>query len=148
MMKILKRQQGFTFIELLLVLSILVILTAVILPFSDKRLSQMTEEDALKAFVAAVHETQLYAATHQEYVRLRFSNGGNSYSSYSSKSILITSGKFPEGMVKVQATGLYELEFQPSGNMYPTGKLTIRTINSGTKTITFQFERGRMLING
>ncbi|WP_301109743.1 prepilin-type N-terminal cleavage/methylation domain-containing protein [Sporosarcina sp.] len=147
-MKISKRQQGFTFVELLLVLSILVVLTAVILPFSEKRLHAMSEEDALKAFMATVHETQLYAATHREHVRLRFSEGGSVYKSFRGDLSVFASGRFPEGMVKVQNTGLAELEFQPSGNMYPTGKLTIRTKNSGTKTITFQFERGRMLING
>ncbi|GKV64599.1 MULTISPECIES: competence type IV pilus minor pilin ComGD [unclassified Sporosarcina] len=147
-MKFFKRQNGFTFVELLLVLSILVVLTAVILPYSEKKLGQITEEDALKAFMAAVHEVQLYAITHEEDVRLYFSNGRTRYSAYNRQSVLIVSGQFPEGMARAENTDLKELYFQPSGMMNPTGEMTIRTKYSGPIKITFQFERGRMLING
>ncbi|MGE7543915.1 competence type IV pilus minor pilin ComGD [Sporosarcina sp. FSL K6-3508] len=141
-------EQGFTFLELLLVLSIIVILTAVILPFSEKRLLQVTEEDALKSFMVAVHETQLYAITHQEATRVEFRDEGNGYRAYRSDRTILLEGKFPEGMMKIPNDGLRDLSFSPSGNMYPTGKIKIRTKKSGQKTISFQFERGRMMISG
>ncbi|WP_194841611.1 type II secretion system protein [Sporosarcina obsidiansis] len=143
-----KDEKGFTFLELLLVLSIVVILSAVILPFSEKRLYQLSEEDALKSFIVAVHETQLFATTHQEHIRLYFLNGRNSYKSVRGDGTVIVEGQFPDGMMLGESTRLKELNFQPSGNLYPTGRMTIVTKKSGLITISFQFERGRMIISG
>lgn len=139
--------KGFTFLELLLVLSIVVILSSVILPFSEKRLRQITEEDALKQFYSAVRETQLYAITHGESVSLRFAGEGRIYMARDQADELIFQESFPEGMRLGEQTKLKILLFSSTGMLQQTGKMTIVTKTLGTKTISFQFERGRMIIN-
>lgn len=141
-------QQGFTFLELLLVLSIMIILTAVILPFSEKRLQRVTEEDALKLFITTVHETQLYAITHQENVALIFSDSGTTYKSEKGDpAVTLTRGAFPEGMGRTKHSPLKRLDFAETGYMIKTGKMYFFTQSKGEISISFQFERGRMIVN-
>ncbi|MDV6377895.1 type II secretion system protein [Sporosarcina sp. GW1-11] len=142
-----RKEHGFTFLEILLVLSIVVIMTGVILPFSDKRLHKNSEEDALKGFIVAVHETQLYAITHGEPIRMTFFEDGTVYKSLKEDQTVIVEGQFPTGMRRGSDTNLKELYFMPNGNLSPTGKMTIITKTLGNRTISFQFERGRMIIN-
>ncbi|WP_158232442.1 type II secretion system protein [Sporosarcina sp. P13] len=142
-----RKEHGFTFLELLLVLSIIVILTGVILPFSEKRLQKISEEDALKVFMTFVHETQLYAITHNEPMLITFSGNGVFYRSAKEDKTVILEGQFPTGMRRAESTKLKELYFMPNGNLSPTGTMTFVTQTIGNKKISFQFERGRMIIN-
>lgn len=122
-------------------------MTSVILPFSDKRLAEASEEDAMKTFIASVHEAQLYAMTHYEGIRLYFLNDFKDYLAETGDHSIILSGRFPEGMKLVSSSPLKELYFEPSGSMNSTGKMIIQTEQSGNRTISFQFERGRMIIS-
>lgn len=146
--RIINGQYGFTFLELLLVLSIMTILTAVILPFSEKHLKKESEEDALKQFIAAVHEAQLYAMTHKESVALTFSYGGATYKVEKiDMTETLMSGMFPEGMHRTKHSPLNRVEFSETGYMVKTGKMYFSTQSKGEIFISFQFERGRMIVN-
>lgn len=142
-----QNERGFTFLELLLVLSVVAVMTFVILPFSDQRLARASEEDALKTFIAAVHEAQLYAITHYEGIRVYFLNDFKDYLAETSDRTILVSGQFPEGMKLASSSPLKELYFAPSGMMSNTGKMIIQRKQSGNMTISFQFERGRMIIS-
>lgn len=139
-------QRGFTFLELLLVLSIMMIITAVILPFSEKRLQRVTEEDALQLFIATVHEAQLYAITHKERVSLKFYEGGQKYTVETNDFVDILHGELPSGMHRSKNSPLRQLDFAETGYLIRTGKITINTESKGLVTISFQFERGRMIV--
>ncbi|PIC72119.1 hypothetical protein CSV77_02610 [Sporosarcina sp. P16b] len=141
-------QYGFTFLELMLVLSIMMILTAVILPFSEKHLKKESEEDALKQFIAAVHEAQLYAMTHKGSVALTFSDSGAMYKvERMDRTVTLRSGIFPDGMRMTKQSPLKRLDFAETGYMVKTGKMYFSTQSSGLIFISFQFERGRMIVN-
>ncbi len=141
-----KYEKGFTFLELLLVLSIVMILTAVILPFSEKRLQKISEEDALKQFIATVHETQLYAITHRQRVVLFFGENGGIYKVKGDDVIDVLNGQFPEGMHLVKYSNFRKLNFTETGYLLETGSMIFDTKSKGKIKITFQFERGRMLV--
>ncbi|AXH99018.1 type II secretion system protein [Sporosarcina sp. PTS2304] len=141
------KELGFTFVELLLVLSIVVILTSIILPFSDKRLQQQSEEDALKEFMSVVYEAQLYAITHREHIEVVFSEEGTSYLVTKLDETTLIEGRFPKGMRRGEGTKLKRLSFMPNGDLSPTGRMTFVTKTLGNVGINFQFERGRMIIN-
>ncbi|PID22981.1 hypothetical protein CSV61_00555 [Sporosarcina sp. P3] len=145
--KTVKDQQGFTFLELLLVLSITMILTAVILPFSDQRLQRISEEDALKQFMTKVHETQLYAITNQQRVTLRFEEDGRIYKAILNDMFEVLHGEFPEGMRRTKQSTLQRLDFAETGYLTTTGKMFFSTQSKGIISISFQFERGRIIIN-
>lgn len=142
-----EKQNGFTFLEILLVLSIMMILTAVILPFSEKRLQRVTEEDALKLFITTVHEAQLYAITHNERVALTFSNEGQNYRTELENLTVLFNGEFPSGMARSKGSPLKRLDFAQTGYLMQTGKITLNTSSKGVISISFQFERGRMIVN-
>ncbi|ARJ37428.1 MULTISPECIES: type II secretion system protein [Sporosarcina] len=146
--RIFNDQHGFTFLELLLVLSIMTILTAIILPFSEKHLEKESEKDALKQFIASVHEMQLYAMTHKESVALTFGESGATYKAekIDMKETLIR-GIFPEGMYRTKHSPLKRIEFSETGYMVKTGKMYFSTQSKGEIFISFQFERGRMIVN-
>lgn len=145
--RVFNNQRGFTFLELLLVLSIVLILTAVILPFSEKRLQRISEEDALKQFITTVHETQLYAITHQESVSLIVSGSGSTYKTVrDNMAETVISGEFPEGMRQTKNSTLKRLDFAASGYLVKTGVMTFTTKSKGEISILFQFERGRMVV--
>ena len=140
-------QRGFTFLELLLVLSIVMILTAVILPFSEKRLQKISEEDALKQFITTVHETQLYAITHQEIAFLIVSDSGTTYRTVRhNMTETVIFGEFPEGMRQTKGSTLKRLDFAATGYLVSTGVMTFSTKSKGDISISFQFERGRMVV--
>ncbi|PIC78571.1 hypothetical protein CSV74_03345 [Sporosarcina sp. P19] len=146
--KAIKGQQGFTFLELLLVLSIMMVLTAVILPFSEKHLQRRSEEEALKQFITTVHEAQLYAMTHKENIALIFSDGGTTYKVVKNNMAeTVIHGSFPEGMGRTKQSSLNRLDFAETGYMVKTGKMIFFTQSKGEIFISFQFERGRMIVN-
>lgn len=140
------REQGFTFLELLLVLSIVMILTAVILPFSEKRLQRINEEDSLKQFITAVHETQLYAITHQQMMSLYFADNGKTYKAVSNDMVEVLIGEFPDGMRLTKHNHFKRLDFTGTGYLTKTGKMIFSTQSKGQIEVSFQFERGRMLV--
>ena len=55
------KESGFTFLEMILVLAVLSIMTAIILPIGDKWIQTASEEDALQVFIATVHNLQAYS---------------------------------------------------------------------------------------
>lgn len=141
------RESGFTFLELLLVLSIVMVLTAVILPFSEKRLQKVSEEDALQQFIAAVHEAQLYAITHQRIIIVETVDNGDAYKVKEDGLPDLFSGRFPDGMQRTKNSPIRRLEFSPNGYLKKTGNMYFHTQSKGQIKISFQFERGRMKIH-
>ncbi|PID16901.1 hypothetical protein CSV63_03140 [Sporosarcina sp. P34] len=146
--RIFNSQYGFTLLELILVLSIMMILTAVILPFSEKHLTKESEEDALKQFIAAVHEAQLYAMTHKASVVVTFSDSGTTYKVETMDgTVTVRSGMFPDGMRMTKQSPFKRLDFAETGYMVKTGKMYFSTQSRGLLFLSFQFERGRMIVN-
>lgn len=144
----LKREQGFTFLELLLVLSVVIVLTAVILPFSSSKLQETSEEDALEAFMNVVHEAQLAAITQQTRKTVYFKEAGTAYFVKTENEEGVLRGKFPAGMRQAENTAMKEVVFLSTGRIAMNGTMTIYMKSRGNLRIRFQFERGRMLIDG
>lgn len=147
-----KKEDGFTMLELLLVLMIIAVMAMIIFPFTEKRLAEESEKEAIEQFMAAVYEAQLYAITNGVSVVVTFKNEGQEYriEENTAAPVVIMSRKFPEGMHKIKGTGaggsLGYLVFIPSGIMSPTGWISFQTKTIGKVKITFQFELGRMLL--
>ncbi|WP_342505183.1 type II secretion system protein [Sporosarcina sp. FSL K6-2383] len=139
------KEGGFTFLEMILVLSIVSLITFVILPIGDKWIRNASEEDALQAFVAAIHNLQAYSMANNVATRLDFKNSGTMY-------ITLVPGKsefarmtFPVGMKLSDSSRMKEVSFHANGNIMNSGTLVLET-SSGLTEIRFQFQRGRMII--
>ena len=136
-------EHGFTFLEMLLVLSVMAILTIIILPIGDKWIKEKTEREAMQAFIAAIYDMQAYSIAHNAYTRMAIRNGGRDYITYVS-SEEIARGSFPEGMYYASSVG-YRVEFQGDGNIVNSGTATL-VGKSGDFEIRFQFLRGRVVV--
>ena len=73
------KESGFTFLEMILVLSVVSVVTAIIIPIGDKWIQAESEEDALQAFIASIHNLQAYSMANHVVTRLDFKNSGTEY---------------------------------------------------------------------
>lgn len=143
------RESGFTFLEMILVLAVLSIMTAIILPIGDKWIQMASEEDALQLFMASVYDIQTYSMANNVATGLEFKDSGTEYiTSYLKKGegrIEITRNVFPDGMQLVMSSHLKTIEFGGNGDILKPGTMAFLT-SSGHVEIRFQFQRGRMII--
>ncbi|WP_172370180.1 prepilin-type N-terminal cleavage/methylation domain-containing protein [Sporosarcina jiandibaonis] len=142
------RQAGFTLIELVFVLSIAIILSAAIIPIGDKWIRTTAEEDAFKSIIATIQSLQSYSMANNVYTRLRFTKPGTQtmYVAEAPGSIEFSRKLLPEGMHVSSLSNLKTVEFHANGDIINFGRLTLLT-NRGSRTITFQMQRGRMTIS-
>ena len=140
-----KKESGFTFLELLLVLSVVAVITAIILPVGDKWIRSASEEDALQAFTASIQNLQAYSMANQVYTKLDFRDSGKIYVTSVPGKIEFARTTFPEGMRLSDSSRMKAVEFHPNSNIVSSGTLTLET-TSGLTEIRFQFQRGRMII--
>lgn len=143
-----KDERGFTFIELVLVLAVVVILTAIIIPVGGKWVRETTEAEAIESIVAEVYSIQSYAMAHGVYTRLSFVTDGSRtlYIASVPGQMELSRKVLPEGMSISSSSNLKEIEFHANGDMIKFGTLIIVGKTGRTK-ITFQFQRGRMIIS-
>lgn len=142
------KENGFTMIELILVLSIVTIMSAIIIPVGEKWIRTTTEEDAINSLVVTIHSLQSYAMANKVYTRLSFRSEGSrtQYVAAAPGRIEFSRKILPEGMYVLGSSKLKAVEFHSTGNIINSGTLTLGS-NSGITTFTFQFERGRMIIS-
>ncbi len=144
----LQNEKGFTLIELTLVLSVAIVLTAMIIPFSFKKLQEATEKEAIDTLIATIYSLQSYSMAHNEYTKLKFIvvDDKTHYIGESPQKGILIDHQLPVGMKLSDSSRLMTIEFHGNGNIVKSGVLTV----VGTKTrtaITFQFQRGRMIIH-
>ena len=92
------KEGGFTFLEMILVLSIVTLITVIILPIGDKWIRTSSEEDGLQAFVAAIHNLQAYSMANHVATRLDFKNSGTMYITLVPGKTEFARTTFPAGM--------------------------------------------------
>lgn len=139
------KEAGFTFLEIILVLSVLSILTAIIIPLGDRWIRETSDEDGLRLLVAEIQSLQSYSLANGVYTKLDFRDLGRVYVSTTTDGIELSRKRFPEGMRISDSSYLKDIDFQPNGNLKKLGTLTLKT-NSKIILIRFQFQQGRMII--
>ncbi|MCG7345144.1 prepilin-type N-terminal cleavage/methylation domain-containing protein [Sporosarcina sp. ACRSL] len=140
------KENGFTFLEMLLVLSVVAVLTAVILPIGDRFITKQSEEEALYTFIATIHHAQAYALAHETYTAVRFRNSGKSYSMFAPSTETYSTIDFPDTMYWVSGNHrISAVEFHPNGHIVNPGTIILRT-STGDKRLTLQLQHGRVLV--
>lgn len=142
------RESGFTMVELILVLSIVTIMSAVIIPVGEKWIKATEEEDALQSLILTIHSLQSYAMANSAFTQLRFIKEGTrtQYIAAHPGREEFSRKYLPEGMYVLSSSNLKEVEFHGNGNIINFGTLTLGT-KTGVIRIAFQFQRGRMIIS-
>ena len=139
------RESGFTFLEMILVLSIVTLVTAIILPIGDRWIRTVSEEDGLQAFVASIHNLQAYSMANHVVTRLDFANSGTTYITSVPGKFEFARTNFPAGMRLVDSSRMRDVGFHANGDIVKAGTLVLET-SAGLTEIRFQFQRGRMII--
>lgn len=144
-------EDGFTFLELLLVLSIVMIMSVIILPIGEKWLIKKEEEAAIQSIILTIHSLQSYAMANGVTTELNFpkESYGTLYKAHAGSGknrIEISSNLLPDGMSLGSSSNLKQVRFHPNGDIRESGKL-IMVGKSGHTHLTFQFQRGRMIIS-
>ena len=62
-----------------MVMAVIIVMTAVILPFGDKWIRSTSEKDAIQALVAAIQNIQAYSMANQVVTKLEFQHSGSEY---------------------------------------------------------------------
>lgn len=139
------KELGFTFIELLLVLSVVSVLTFIVLPLSRQWMEDELTENALEELVSSIYDMQAYAIAHQQSMRLDFRESGTLYviSIVGNRELSRTS--LPEGIRFNSSSTLQRVEFLPGGDLRASGTLSFRT-SSGVVELRLQLVRGRVII--
>ncbi|WP_186670581.1 type II secretion system protein [Sporosarcina sp. BP05] len=144
------KESGFTFLEMILVVAVLSIMTAIILPIGDKWIQAESEDDALQAFMVTVYSLQAYSMANYAATSLEFRDGGTEYiTSYllgKEGKVGVAQNVFPKGMRLASSSQLKSIKFDGNGDILKPGTMAFFT-SSGIIEIRFQFQRGRMIIH-
>ena len=139
------KEGGFTFLEMILVLSIVSLMTFIIIPIGEKWIRTTSEENGLQALVAAIHNMQAYSMANHVVTRLDFKNSGTMYITLIPGQTEFARTTFPTGMRLADSSRMKTVEFHANGDIINSCTLVLET-SSGLTQIRFQFQRGRMII--
>ena len=141
-------EAGFTLIELVFVLSIAIVLSAVIIPVGERWIRTTAEEDALNSIIVTIQSLQSYSMANNVYTRIRFTKleTKTMYIAEAPGKIEFSRKLLPEGMHVSSLSNLKAVEFHANGDIINFGRLTFLS-NRGSRTIVFQMQRGRMTIS-
>lgn len=140
----LRKNEGFSLLELLLVLSILTILGLVIMPIGHHWMKKQTEEDAIDSFMTAIYEIQLHAMAYEKITMLAFTNNYKTYYWGLPPREEFSRVDFPPTLQLNLSSNLKRVEFDPRGRILQSGRLTFNT-STGLADIRMQLHRGRMI---
>jgi competence protein ComGD len=140
-------EKGYTMIELLMVLSILVVMTGVVVinmvPMKDSR----EIKQFIQLLTSDLHYAQQYALTEQIKVQIKFNNASKQYTleTDSRNKGKIKTIQFPEGVYFEELTSSLELEYGVNGTIQKGGTMLLRT-KKETYKIVFLLGKGRFYI--
>lgn len=139
------KENGFTFLEMILVLSIVSLVTFAVIPIGGKWIRTTSEENGIQTFVAAIHNLQAYSMANHVVTKLHFTNSGSTYITSVPGKFEFARTDFPAGLNLASSSRMQEVWFNANGDIRNSGTLVFRT-SSGLTEIRFQFQRGRMII--
>lgn len=133
-------EQGFTMIELLLVLSIVVVVSSSVLFISSTRMKEIEEERFFRQFHLDIQRLQAVAIGEYKSTYLEFTNRRTSYEGKVGDEILFEKN-MPNNMHLGIDSTLKQLRFHPKGNVDNFGNFLFIT-EKGEKRITVYIGRG------
>lgn len=144
-MKPISGQQGFTLVEMLLVLAIVVLLSTFAVRFTIKNVEQHQTEQFFQQFQQDMHYLQSYAMAHNVVVRMDIKNNGKKYLGIATLKGTILEKKTPNGYSLVQLNP-YRIQYLSNGNVSSIGSLTFLT-PEGKRQIHVYIGKGRMRLD-
>ncbi|MEI4771414.1 competence type IV pilus minor pilin ComGD [Psychrobacillus sp. FJAT-51614] len=142
MKQCLLRENGFTFIEMLLVLSIVMVMSTSIIFVSTSKFERMEEKRFFEQFHLDVQSLQSIALSERKYMSLVFFENGTKYKAKNANEIYFEY-EMPKGIRLSQDSYLKEIVFHPNGTVKEFGTLLFETKN-GFKNVYVYIGKGRL----
>src|SRR5699024_2184960 len=138
-------KNGFTLMEVLLVLSIIVIMLLLVIPLNILLLDKEREKQFIKEFSSDILLMQAYSRTSLLETRLKFYQDENKYKIHIGTGKPLVEKEIPEDWV-FQIRGYnYEIQFSNSGAVNKLGNIVLKTKHHTYKFI-FSLGKGRFRI--
>ena len=141
----LNKEDGYTLVEMLLVLMIVGILATGAMHFTVKKIEKNQLEQFFEQFQIDMHYLQSYAMANGVTVRIHFTQDGYGYFGIVGNTQKILTRSMPKGL-SGNKDNTYHITYLPNGNVSEFGKVTFTTPN-GWKKITVYIGKGRMVLN-
>lgn len=133
-------EKGFTIIEMLLVLSIVMVVSSSVILLSASKLEEMEEERFYKQLHLDIQRIQAISIGENKYTYIYFINNRRSYQARSANIILFEK-ELPRNMHLADESTIKTISFHPNGNLNNFGNLLFET-ERGEKRITLYIGRG------
>ncbi|MDF2066344.1 MULTISPECIES: competence type IV pilus minor pilin ComGD [Bacillaceae] len=142
MKRYLLHEKGFTFIEMLLVLAIVMVVSASIIFVTSSKFEKMEEKRFFKQFHLDVQSLQSTALAEGIYTHLNFFENGTKYKARHSNEIYMEY-ELPKGIRLSRNSYLKEIVFHPNGTVKEFGTLLFETDN-GLKEVYVYIGKGKL----
>ncbi len=142
-----RKNKGFTLIELMIVMAILGIVLAIAAPNFTKYLHNTNLKNAVRDLAGDIHNTKQTAAAQAVHYEMIFDNTNNKYeikkcgSNSTDPCNVKTADKSPASVAGYIAIDSLtypssKISFQPRGTISPSGSITLKNDKGSTATIT------------
>lgn len=135
-----ENEKGFTMIELLLVLSIVVVVSTSVLFISSSNTKEMEEKRFFRQFQMDIQRLQAVSIGEYKSTYLEFTNRRRSYEGKLGN-VLLFEKNLPTGMQLAEGSKLKQLKFHPNGNVDSFGNFLFVS-ETEEKRITVYIGRG------
>jgi competence protein ComGD len=141
-MKTSSNEKGFTLIEMLVVLSIVMIITSSVIFVSIARLEETEEKRFFKQFHLDVQRMQMIAISEGNLMRLTFVDGGTKYI-VDHRDVIFYENDLPSTVRLSGDSPLKGLSYHPNGVIKQFGVMRFET-KKENKRVVFYIGQGRM----
>lgn len=135
-------QDGYTLIEAILMLLIVMVITSAVIYGANDKIEELEEKRFLHQFHLNLQQAQSIAIGNQQLITLAFDENRTSYSVKQSGTILLEC-RLPSHMSLSIDSYLKGLRFQTNGSVNQFGKFSFLT-KKGTKIVTVHIGSGRV----
>jgi len=142
-MKRLQNERGYTLIEMLIVLFVVMTLTAIVTKFSLKIAEAKEIERFFNQMQLDLQFIQTYSMQHNEYIFMHFESPSQRYSIKKDFYTTLYTRPFPQGVeLLLSRSNILTISYNFKGNVMTPGTLYFKT-PQGTKKVVISLGRGR-----
>jgi competence protein ComGD len=138
-------QKGFTLIEVLLVLSMVLVISSTVLFVSSSFIDKKAFQLFINQFKLDIYHLQSLSIHNGTYTELVFGDNGTSYTAKKSFYEPVVKRHFPKGIKLSKSSSLTDIAFHPNGTIEKFGTLVFDTPD-GVIQLRVYIGKGRMTV--
>ncbi|MGE7129371.1 competence type IV pilus minor pilin ComGD [Lysinibacillus xylanilyticus] len=142
-MDVIKSERGYTFVEMLFVLFIVICLSTIVVKYSLKAAETRELEQFFTQIQLDIQYIQTYSMQQGEYISMKFESSSKRYIIKKDIFTELFERPFPKGVELIPtSSSIYTIIYNFNGNVMTPGTVYFKT-PQGTKKIVITLGRGR-----